>query len=339
MKDHRKQKSRNNEFCIWLVQSGSAEVRKLRFTFRTGLIVLASLLLIVGFTGFVMSDYSRVQLSRLTQAYKHAALGARHVRLKRKTEVLLEDVSRLQGSNTTLEASHRSVEARVKELLSLLQGIGDLGVLPSNGKEALNSIEIGGAEEEHYGHAHSDEGIGGLESEHHLDFAEDETSPSRANAAARVNRSTNLVEALDDTINLLRNVPIGLPGNGHINSLYGPRRSPFTKRMAMHRGVDMALPMGSYIHSTADGVVESVKRSPAYGLVVDIRHSPGVITRYAHLSRILVTEGEKICRGEYVGLVGSTGRSTGPHLHYEIRVKDKAIDPKPLMLLPHRVNF
>jgi murein DD-endopeptidase MepM/ murein hydrolase activator NlpD len=101
----------------------------------------------------------------------------------------------------------------------------------------------------------------------------------------------------------------------------------------MHEGVDLALPQGSQITSTGDGKVVAVERNATYGLVVDIAHSDRVITRYAHLSKAFVTEGEKVCRGEVIGLVGTSGRSTGPHLHYEILVDGKARNPVPFVQL------
>ncbi|MCB0320887.1 MAG: M23 family metallopeptidase, partial [Bdellovibrionales bacterium] len=188
------------------------------------------------------------------------------------------------------------------------------------------------------------DGIGGEDISPEEYAGDGEFTPSALNelsqtSEAKVQKTNLLIEQLDRTITLLRRVPVGFPGNGYINSLYGLRKSPFNGRVKLHQGVDLALPLGSYVHATADGTVLSVKRTKGYGLVVDIQHSKNVITRFAHLSDVVVREGEEICRGEYVGLVGSTGYSTGPHLHYEVRVGKKSVDPRPLMLLPDRVNF
>ena len=106
-----------------------------------------------------------------------------------------------------------------------------------------------------------------------------------------------------------------------------PRPDPFLGRMAMHTGLDMRDAYGSIVHATAAGVVESAGYNGGYGNMVDIDHGNGVVTRYAHLSGILVQEGQTIRVGEPIGKLGSSGRSTGPHLHYEVRINDEPVDP------------
>jgi murein DD-endopeptidase MepM/ murein hydrolase activator NlpD len=154
-----------------------------------------------------------------------------------------------------------------------------------------------------------------------------------ASAEGRAADQKELIELLDTYLDVLKIAPIGLPAPGYINSGFGFRFSPFHGRLSMHEGIDLALPQGSQINSTGDGVVLSVERNGTYGLVVDIAHSDRVVTRYAHLSKAFVSEGEKVCRGEVIGLVGTSGRSTGPHLHYEILVDGKARNPVPFVQL------
>lgn len=95
----------------------------------------------------------------------------------------------------------------------------------------------------------------------------------------------------------------------------------------MHSGVDLAAPIGSPVVAAADGVVAFANWNGSYGLLVKVEHGGGFETRFAHLSRILVTAGQKVAKGQLVGLVGSTGRSIGAHLHYEVRQDGLAIDP------------
>ena len=95
----------------------------------------------------------------------------------------------------------------------------------------------------------------------------------------------------------------------------------------MHQGVDFAAPVGTPIHATADGVVTFAGRQGAYGNLIKIEHELGTETRYAHLSRIRVKPGQRVSQGELIGDMGNTGRSTGPHLHYEVRVNGRAVDP------------
>ncbi len=104
--------------------------------------------------------------------------------------------------------------------------------------------------------------------------------------------------------------------------------SGFGKRWGrMHEGTDMAGPTGTPIYATADGVVVHAGKSSGYGNLVKIRHQFGIETRYGHMSKIRVTVGQKISRGDRIGDMGSTGRSTGPHLHYEVRVDGTPVNP------------
>jgi murein DD-endopeptidase MepM/ murein hydrolase activator NlpD len=95
----------------------------------------------------------------------------------------------------------------------------------------------------------------------------------------------------------------------------------------MHKGTDFAAPHGTPIYSTADGVVIHAGWLSGYGRLVKIKHAFGVETRYAHLSKITVSEGQRVSRGQRIGDMGNTGRSTGTHLHYEVRVGGKAVNP------------
>ncbi|MCP1197841.1 M23 family metallopeptidase [Notoacmeibacter sp. MSK16QG-6] len=112
-----------------------------------------------------------------------------------------------------------------------------------------------------------------------------------------------------------------------ISSRFGVRKDPILGRRAMHSGLDFSAPRGLPILATADGVVVKAGRNGGYGRMVEIRHADGLSTRYAHMSRVTVKVGQAVQRGMTVGKVGSTGRSTGPHLHYEVRRHGDAINP------------
>lgn len=123
-------------------------------------------------------------------------------------------------------------------------------------------------------------------------------------------------------------LPLGQPINdAQQMSPFGKRIDPLNHRWSMHPGLDLAGPFGSKVFSTNDGVVVAAGRKPAYGNMVDIEHEFGIVTRYAHMSKILVHEGEHVGRGQQIGVQGSTGRSTGPHLHYEVRVNERPVNP------------
>ncbi len=112
------------------------------------------------------------------------------------------------------------------------------------------------------------------------------------------------------------------------SSSYGWRRDPFTKRRAFHSGLDFTASSGTPIYAAGDGVVTFSKWTRGYGRLVKVDHGSGLETRYAHASKLLVKSGERVTKGQVIAKVGSTGRSTGPHLHYEIRLNGVALDPR-----------
>jgi murein DD-endopeptidase MepM/ murein hydrolase activator NlpD len=118
-----------------------------------------------------------------------------------------------------------------------------------------------------------------------------------------------------------------LPADGRLSSAFGVRTDPFTGAPRQHRGVDVGAPQGSAIRATADGIVRAAGPRGGYGNAVEVDHGNGLTTLYAHASELLVAPGEIVRAGQEIGRVGSTGRSTGPHLHFEVRVGGKAVDP------------
>lgn len=114
-----------------------------------------------------------------------------------------------------------------------------------------------------------------------------------------------------------------------LTSSFGVRSDPFRGTAAMHAGLDIPGAVGTPIYATADGIVSRSQRVGAYGLMVELNHGKGIQTRYAHMSKLLVEPNTKVRRGQIVGLMGSTGRSTGPHLHYEVRIDGRAVNPTP----------
>ena len=145
-------------------------------------------------------------------------------------------------------------------------------------------------------------------------------------------RADGLLEGLD-RINLYRiavqRVPIAMPlhSSYRLTSPFGYRRHPVSGRSDMHEGVDMAGRYGTPIHATADGTVIHAGWQSGYGRLVKIRHANGFETRYGHLSQIRVSVGERVSQGDVIGDMGNTGRSTGTHLHYEVRIGGRPVNP------------
>jgi murein DD-endopeptidase MepM/ murein hydrolase activator NlpD len=137
------------------------------------------------------------------------------------------------------------------------------------------------------------------------------------------------LKVLDSAQGALAKVPLGNPAPGSpLSSPFGVRTDPFLGHQAMHTGLDFKAGTGTDVRAAANGKVVDAGRNGGYGNMVEIDHGNGITTRYAHLSRITVKDGDKIVRGAKLGEVGSTGRSTGPHLHYEVRRHGNAVDPR-----------
>jgi len=126
--------------------------------------------------------------------------------------------------------------------------------------------------------------------------------------------------------------PAGWPTEGgYVSSNFGRRADPFTGRLAWHEGVDIAAKLGSAVKAMADGVVSFAGIKSQYGRTVEITHARGLVTRYAHTSELLVKVGDKVARGDVIARVGSSGRSTGPHVHVEVLCDGREVNPRPYL--------
>lgn len=135
---------------------------------------------------------------------------------------------------------------------------------------------------------------------------------------------------------LAASTPSIWPTQGWLSSGTGGRTDPFTGEADYHPGLDISADTGTPVYATADGVVTQAARSGAYGNLVTIDHKFGIETRYGHLSAFRTQRGQTVKRGDLIGLVGATGRATGPHLHYEVRINGRVLNP--LQLLRRSTN-
>lgn len=138
----------------------------------------------------------------------------------------------------------------------------------------------------------------------------------------------DLIDKTDRYLDILNKIPLGKPVPGSISSRYGYRTDPLVKKRAFHSGVDFRGRTGDDIHATAYGTVKRAGYNKGLGNYILISHGNGYETLYGHMKKLLVKKGEAITRGQVIGLIGNTGRSTGSHLHYEVRYNKKTVDPK-----------
>jgi len=137
----------------------------------------------------------------------------------------------------------------------------------------------------------------------------------------------NLKAHLSDQKDLIERTPHRWPARGFVSSTFGPRLDPFTGLTRIHEGIDIVARRGTPVTAPADGIVTYAGVDPTLGEMVVIDHGYGLLTRYGHNDTVLVREGQRVKRGDPIATVGSSGKSTGPHLHYEIRLNDIAVNP------------
>ena len=143
---------------------------------------------------------------------------------------------------------------------------------------------------------------------------------------------TTLLGQLEEQKNVLAHTPAIRPAQGWITSSFDYRISPFTGRREFHKGIDIANRQGTPIVATADGVVSFMGEKGSLGRILIIDHGYGIVTRFAHIDKGLKQRGERVRRGDVVALMGNTGRSTGPHLHYEVRLNGVPVNPTKYIL-------
>ncbi len=148
-----------------------------------------------------------------------------------------------------------------------------------------------------------------------------------------------LITALEAKRSLLASTPTIWPVKGWMTAGFGHRRSPFTGQRQMHEGVDISNSVGTPIIAPADGIVTYTGPLGAFGNAISVNHGNKISTFYAHLQQQKVTQGQRVRRGDVIGLVGATGRATGPHLHYEIQVNEVPVDPTKYVIDSETVKF
>ena len=145
-------------------------------------------------------------------------------------------------------------------------------------------------------------------------------------------KQQEIAHSISRQLEKLATIPVIMPTRGRFSSPFGWRKDPFKGTRRFHKGIDITARTGTPIRATANGFITQVSVSPSYGLVIMLKHSEELTTRYAHLSRFAVEEGQHVLRGQVIGYVGNSGRSKAPHLHYEVYVKDKPVNPRNYIL-------
>ena len=316
---------KDRSLCLWIVCPETGGVRKFRL--RTLPLALCAFALAfamgAGFgLAFEFRELAHSHLA-LSDSYRNANearrdLDAQNSVLQSEVLVMQQDKSRYEVFEHTLQTKLGALEQIVRETLAL-HGVEEAAAKP-DAANAVGGAEIPCRENEE----------GSLRCKGN--FTGGETNDADA-LLQKSSSAGGTRERLDADIALLRNFPLGSPLQSDESSAYGWRKSPFSKGISFHPGTDFFLTDDRRVHVTADGVVSKVSWDRTYGRMIDVDHGAGLITRYAHLSRALVAEGQQVNRGQEIGIGGSTGLSTGPHLHYEIRINRRARNPERFIAL------
>jgi murein DD-endopeptidase MepM/ murein hydrolase activator NlpD len=142
----------------------------------------------------------------------------------------------------------------------------------------------------------------------------------------------DLMHAIHQNQDILASTPSIWPSDGWVSSRFGYRTSPFTNKREFHKGLDISAPTGTPIYAPAKGKVTFIGRHSGYGLTLGVTHGSGIYTKYAHLHSVNIKKGQTVTRGELIAYVGNSGRSTGPHLHYEVRLNGVPVNPSRYIL-------
>lgn len=243
------------------------------------------------------------------------------IALKDENRVLLEQLQRTESAISTLESNLHTIAEMDNQMYRVILGMEPL---PEDIRAA---------------------GTGGSDPYSQFDFYNRETAEILRTTARRIDQLERRMgiqqisfEEIKKYYNLnqerLINMPAIRPVNGPITSGFGMRRHPILRYMAMHEGVDFRAEVGTEVFATGNGTVSFAGRNGAYGISLEIDHGFGIVTRYAHLSSITsgLSVGESVERGQLIAYSGNTGRSSGPHLHYEVLVNGRAQDPIHFMI-------
>ena len=240
--------------------------------------------------------------------------------------------SRLQQENHALETAVAGLEGKVSNLREEIDSVYEAGNMMAA------AINLPPLDSETFA-----AGVGGRG---HLEFANAEVSAPPASERsevgsmgddlsqmlrqARIQRQgfMAMLDTLSDRETVRGRIPSIRPvDTGWLSSRFGFRNDPFTTKQTFHRGLDFSIPVGTPVRVTGDGVVKAVQQQRGFGRVVKIDHGDGIVTVYAHLDEALVKKGALVSRGEVIARSGNSGRSSAPHLHYEIRVGGRPVNP------------
>ena len=287
------------QHTLIFVPHARAKFRKWRFSTSQALLVIAPLAIltvggIIALGLWLSASFDRQQLEQI----------------EKENAELRSVNSRFENSIHDLESKLQDYQQRIHKL-AIVAGVSDLTPTSEPGLGGLDRQPLRAAGD-------APAGRGDLDGS--LDLLKGQVQSIEQSMSV-------LQQSFDDRRLRLSNIPTIAPVKGIVTSGFGNRRDPFTGRLAFHEGLDIVAPTGKEVHATGDGIVTKAGMETGYGRVVYVSHGFGVTSVFGHLSGFKVEQGQKVRRGQVIGFVGSSGRSTGNHLHYEIRLDGQSTNP------------
>jgi len=296
---------RERFYNIIVIPHASAKFRKIRVPFR--LIVAGGVLVGVIFIllGFFVYNYVEMK-----------------VRVKELDKYIAEN-QRLKAENHRYEVSTRFLSKKIAEMEAYTKKLNTIAGIDPN----QEMVKYGGVGD-----------LGDLSNGGNNKNVLEEELPALKRKTFELERNFHyLMKFYEKQTLLLASTPSIWPTRGYISSPFGYRKDPFTGQTEFHKGIDIATRIGNPIVAPADGIVIKAGNGGGYGNVVIIKHRFGFVTRYGHLLKFVVRAGQKVKRGQIIGYVGNTGRSIGPHLHYEVLRNGKPVNPLHYILEKYKV--
>jgi murein DD-endopeptidase MepM/ murein hydrolase activator NlpD len=299
--------------------------------------VVVGLFAVLSFTSTFLFERGRLaghEMVRLRQDAERLERDQRMAVVPRKEGISERDLAKLEAQlRAEYEARDQAITSRLSELYDLEVQVRTMTGLTGKGAATLAAGALGGGQGGPSDAVSEMVFASGMAMAPPVHLIYGLSRPSAdmivEEIALRTHSLRNLLEQMEIQEDAIARVPSAWPTNyrnRRLTSQFGYRRDPFTRRLAQHSGTDIAVPVGTKVLATARGAVVFAESDGAYGNMVKIDHGNGIMTWYAHMKDFTVRVGDTVERGDTIGHCGTTGRTTGPHIHYEVRVNGKAVD-------------
>lgn len=306
----------NDRLTVYIMSSSGSTMRQSSISKRTIAIFFSAIFVFILICGYVVTDYVTLKKTFVNTGNLERKIGDQDEEIRSQRQQIQSFASEINALKNQI-VQINDFEKKIRIIANIekspeeesLFGIG--GSIP---EDINTNLRINAKHDNLLREMHNQ--IGELD----VAFTNQEKGLSE------------LIQGLEAKKNMLLCTPAIRPCDGWVTSKFGYRESPFTGRREFHKALDIANRHGSKVHATADGTVISAETEGMYGRTILIDHGYGMVTRYAHLNKFLVNKGASVKRGEPIAEMGNTGRSTGPHLHYEVKLNGLPVNPDKYIL-------